>query len=89
MPPKDSEGKKYRFGIRINGKDHEYESFEEMFSDFVDEMVAKEKEAEDECTDCLDAMAAEFFATYKAFIKAGFNPEQAFELLLTIVGKED
>ena len=83
MPTGNGE-KKVRFGIHINGKDHEYESFEELFSDFVDEMVAN-TEAEEVEDNGLDQMAGELFATYTAFKRAGFTGEQAFELLLTFV----
>ena len=84
--PTGNEEKKFRFGIHINGKDHEYESFEEMFSDFVDEIVAQNQSNEAPEENDYDQMAQELFATYTAFKKAGFDREQAFELLLTIVG---
>lgn len=77
----DSKGK---LEIHMNGK--VYDNFEEMFSDFVEEMVANEPAREE--TDN-DQMAKELFATYKAFMNAGFDREQAFELLLTIISKED
>lgn len=71
--------------IHVNGK--VYDNFEDMLGDlgdFVEDMIATNEPKEKEVSDC-DQMAGELFATYMAFQKAGFNSEQAFELLLTIV----
>ena len=76
-----------RLEIHINGK--VYDNFEEMFSDFVEDMVAQEEAEEHQEPlegEELDQMAKTLFSTYMAFKKAGFDREQAFELLLTIVG---
>lgn len=84
MPTGNEE--KSRLEIHINGK--VYDNFEDMFSDFVDDMSAsgEAEEKQEPCTEDYDQMAKELFDTYMAFKRAGFDREQAFELLLTIVG---
>ncbi len=71
-----------RLEIHVNGK--VYDNFEDMLGDFVEDMIATNEPIEKEVSDC-DQIAGELFATYMAFQKAGFNSEQAFELLLTVV----
>lgn len=78
--PTGNEDKKYTFSIHINGKDHEYESFEEMFSDFVDDTIAantEEDDKESEMQKCADAM----YDLFTCFMTAGFTEEQALWLV--------
>lgn len=73
-----------KFTIHVNGR--EYDNFEDMFGDFVEEMLASEDvEETPEDVNTLDTMAAELYATYIAFIKAGFSKEQAFDLLIAVI----
>lgn len=86
IPTGNNEPKGIKFGIHINGKDHEYESFEELFSDFVEEMLAETEEAEqEEETSEIQKAADAIFDLFTCYIKAGFIENPALYLIANIM----
>ena len=67
-----------RFDETLDDKEKEREGFLNFLK-----LISMASNAQKEDTN--DHMATFFYAKYQAFIRAGFNEDQAFELLLTIV----